>query len=225
MGPHNLVDSVESSLAVQHIIAALVEDWDRVYRLLDEQARAVLRQYVTSMAEAQTPRQRTTSANKVVQLLMSHVPEDPVLDVKGRRFGRAAQPADIDSALILLSRTLHSRTAGGGARTADERILANRWETAHALRRRGVDPDIPDLIRLDRADGSRAVPTFQFDEHGAPIPVVLRVNQVLGAYDDPWGVADWWLSTNVWLHEPPFALVGRTPDHLLVAAAVTAVEG
>lgn len=212
-------------MAVQHIIAALAEDWDRVNSLLDEQARVVLRQYVVSMVEAEAPRQRLTSANKIVQLLMRHLPDDPVLDVKGRRFVRPPQLTDTDGALFSLAHALHAHIRGGGAWTADERILSHRWETAYALRRRGVDPDVPDLIRLDRADGSYAVPVFQFDEHGAPIPVVLRVNQVLGARDDPWGVADWWLSANVWLRESPSELIGRTPDDLLMAAAVAAVGG
>lgn len=215
-------DSVECLMAVQHIIAALVEDWDRVDSLLGEQARVVLRQHVASMVEAQTARQRRTSASKIVQLLMRHLPDDPVLDVKGRRLARSPQLADTDSALFSLAHALHP---SGEAWTADERILSSRWETARTLRGRGVDPDVPDLIRLDRTDGNWAVPAFQFDEHGAPISVVLRVNQVLGAREDPWGVADWWLSANVWLHQPPFALVGRTPDDMLVAAAVAAVEG
>jgi hypothetical protein len=93
------------------------------------------------------------------------------------------------------------------------------------LSSRGGDPDLPGLIRIQRPDGRVSLPAFQFTRGGEPKPVVLRVNQVLGADDDPWGAADWWLCPNVWLSGTPAHLLDELADHLLVAAAVAAVEG
>ncbi|MFD9733407.1 hypothetical protein [Umezawaea sp. NPDC059074] len=209
-------------MAVFHIIEALLANWERVYALLDDQAREELRDRVSAMREATTPQERNKHANRVIRVLMANLEDDPVLDADGHRFG-SARKQDADSALLALTSRLP--VFGGPARTVEERLLANGWEPAHVLRGRGVDPDVPDLIGVDRNDGSRAVPVFQFDDQGTPISIVIQVNRVLGAREDPWGVADWWLSANVWLHEIPSALIGRTSDDLLLAAAVAAVQG
>ncbi|SDI45630.1 hypothetical protein SAMN05421505_15323 [Sinosporangium album] len=82
------------------------------------------------------------------------------------------------------------------------------------------DPDDPRLLRLDRPDGGVAVPAFQFGDDGAPIPVVLAVNELLDAARDPWGTADWWLRGNALLGGAPAALLARgVADDLLTEAA------
>lgn len=107
----------------------------------------------------------------------------------------------------------------------DAWILAAAADSATGVRRRGVDPDMPGLIRLHRPDGRVSLPTFQFTRAGEPKPLVLRINELLGADTDPWGVADWWLCPNIWLAGTPADLLGTLDDHVLVAAAVAAVEG
>ncbi len=207
-------------MAIHHIIAALGDHWDRVTELLGERGRAELRRHVTAMADAVTAGERAVRASRILGLLLDHLPtDDPVLTAARR----APDVPDAERALKRLAIDLYFLDTGPPA--ADERILAAGCESAFDLRRRGVDPDVPDLIRLDRADGSVAVPVFQFDGGGVPIPVVLRVNHLLGAREDPWGVADWWLNANVWLSDAPSTLIGDTPDDLLVAAASAAVEG
>lgn len=66
----------------------------------------------------------------------------------------------------------------------------NSREAASRLRLQGV------LLGV-QPPGSRAYlfPAFQFDPLAARIhPVVAEVNRVLGAAEDPWGVASWWIS-------------------------------
>ncbi|MFD7315147.1 hypothetical protein [Streptomyces sp. NPDC059883] len=89
-------------------------------------------------------------------------------------------------------------------------------DEARALGRHGAAPD---LIRLDAPGGATAVPRFQFEPSGRPREVVVRVNQLLGADRDPWGVTAWWLATNVWLGDPPADLLGADRDDDLVACA------
>ncbi|GII90572.1 hypothetical protein [Sinosporangium siamense] len=82
------------------------------------------------------------------------------------------------------------------------------------------DPAVPGLLRLERPDGGVAVPSFQFGGDGAPIPVVLTVNEILDARRDPWGTADWWLRGNALLGDVPARLLehGVDDDRLTEAA-------
>ncbi|WP_436761469.1 hypothetical protein [Streptosporangium sp. V21-05] len=52
-----------------------------------------------------------------------------------------------------------------------------------------MDPDLPGLLRLRRADGATSLPGFQFGAGDLPLPVVLTVNGLLRAETDPWGAA------------------------------------
>jgi hypothetical protein len=83
----------------------------------------------------------------------------------------------------------------------------------------GVDPREPGLIRLERLDGGLRWPEFQFAPDHRPIPLVLEINRLLDAEDDPWGVADWWLCPNAWLSGVPARMLGRIPGDRLLAAA------
>ncbi|MFB6978372.1 hypothetical protein [Streptomyces scopuliridis] len=95
-------------------------------------------------------------------------------------------------------------------------------DEARALGREGVARD---LIRLDGPGGATAVPRFQFEAPGRPREVVVRVNRLLGADRDPWGVTAWWLARNVWLGDPPADLLGTDrDDDLLACAGVTLGE-
>lgn len=91
--------------------------------------------------------------------------------------------------------------------------------TEEEVRRRGADPGDPGLIGLERADGARQWPAFQFAPDGGAVPVVREVNQLLDAAANPLGAADWWLSRNSWLGDQPSQLLGRVPDDYLVRAA------
>lgn len=85
---------------------------------------------------------------------------------------------------------------------------------------RDTEPDA--LIRLRRPDGSVGLPTFQFDDTG-PIPIVVEVNELLGARRDPWGAAAWWLQPSLWFPRPPASMIGAVPDWRLAVAAQSAL--
>ena len=55
--------------------------------------------------------------------------------------------------------------------------------------------------------------------------MVLAVNRLLDADEDPWGVADWWLGGNARLGAVPAQLLGRGHDDLLAAAARAVLVG
>jgi hypothetical protein len=109
-------------------------------------------------------------------------------------------------------------------REVKARLLRNPTLTEREVRERGQDPAAADLIRLADPAGVPLLPAFQFGDDGAPRPVVLRVNAMLGASGDPWGVASWWLDLNARLDEAPFRLLGRVPDEHILAAAAAVVE-
>jgi hypothetical protein len=68
-------------------------------------------------------------------------------------------------------------------------------------------------------------PAFQFDvERRTVFPEVRRVNELLRAVDDPWGVASWWISLNARLGERPMDLIGTGRADDLVEAAQALVE-
>jgi hypothetical protein len=100
-----------------------------------------------------------------------------------------------------------------------DRLLAAPALTGEQVRDGGADPGEPGLIRLDRPDGRQQIPAFQFSQAGKPIAVVLTINRLLDADDDPFGVADWWLGRNAWLDAVPADLIGQVDDGLLVRAA------
>lgn len=86
------------------------------------------------------------------------------------------------------------------------------------LRRHGA------LISIPVGD-SCAYPAFQFESTEAHVrPVVAEVNVALGAGDDPWGAASWWVSPHARLaNATPQSLIGtdRESDLLVLAAAMT----
>lgn len=61
------------------------------------------------------------------------------------------------------------------------------------------------------AGGQNWYPEFQFDAaHRRVRPIVEDLNQLLGAKDDPWGTASWWLSETAFADDP------RSPAALAV---------
>ncbi|GIE95892.1 toll/interleukin-1 receptor domain-containing protein [Paractinoplanes rishiriensis] len=89
----------------------------------------------------------------------------------------------------------------------------------------GADSRGLPLISLRGAGGRAGYPAFQFDDNRRPIDLVLRINEMLGAEEDPEGVLDWWLGPNVWLNAPPVALLSRDDEARLLAAARAALPG
>ena len=68
-------------------------------------------------------------------------------------------------------------------------------------------------------------PAFQFDPRRRDVfPEVREVNLILGAVDDPWGVASWWISEHARLRTRPADIVGTSRADDLLAAAGAMVE-
>ncbi|MEV3870656.1 hypothetical protein [Streptomyces sp. NPDC049906] len=103
-----------------------------------------------------------------------------------------------------------------------ERLLSAPSLSAQQVAAGGADPAHGRLIALSDARGRRRYPAFQFTAGGAPRELVVRVNGLLGAAEDPWGSADWWLSDHPWWGEPPAALLGTGREAALWAAAAAA---
>lgn len=79
------------------------------------------------------------------------------------------------------------------------------------------------VIQLPSPDGPQ-IPAFQFDDAGALRDVVGDINAFLGSQDDPWGVADWWLSVNSRLGIRPVDLIdGNESDRERLRSAARAV--
>jgi hypothetical protein len=210
-------------MAIPAMIVALAEQWDRVDAALRPDTRERLRELVVALADSVDHEQRVDLRAAIARVLFEGLPDDdPVVKIGNRFSGPAAA---LEPALAEATTSIRLRLADRAPWSAYHRILTTSCEDIRSLRRRGIDPDIPHLIRLDRVDGSVVIPSFQLDDAGHPTEFVLRVNRLLGAQDDPWGAADWWLSTNSWLHEPPVRLLPRPGRESVVAAAVAAMEG
>lgn len=99
---------------------------------------------------------------------------------------------------------------------------SNPREFARVARARG------DVIGLPRPKG-HVFPVFQVDRaRGEVWPIVVEINHLLGANEDPWGVASWWFTEDPILETEPYRLVSdpRRAEDLRRAAraALAAVE-
>ena len=83
------------------------------------------------------------------------------------------------------------------------------------------------LLGLRRCRGY-LYPAFQFDPRRRDVFAEVRaVNELLGAAEDPWGVASWWVSANARIDAAPMELVGtdRSADLPVLAHAVAEPVG
>jgi hypothetical protein len=80
------------------------------------------------------------------------------------------------------------------------------------------------LVILER-DGEHLAPIFQFEgEDSRPAAGVEEVNRLLGALDDPWGAASWWLTPHASLHVIPADALRAGEAETVTAAARAAGE-
>ena len=209
-------------MAIEDAIAALPEHWDDVVARLGDTKSEELKGFIAAIGGPDHKRAVARIADLMVEELP---PEHPVRRalVEGDLFA----PATLDWSAITL--TLRSKAAGllvseehpGDLilRSVADRLLRAPALDAGEVRQRGADPGDAGLIRLNRTDGGQQWPAFQFAPGGGPWPVVREVNQLLDAARYPMGAADWWLSRNGWLGEPPSQLIGKVPDDHLIRAA------
>jgi hypothetical protein len=209
-------------MAVEDAIRALRDHWDDVVSRLDAKRRQGLRDLV---AELGGPRHQQALA-ELADLLVEELPADhPVRRALAQGY-LFAPPAALDWTELRLSLEALAWPPGDVAEAGEpvlaavlDRLLRAPALTEDDVRRRGADPADPRLIRLDRRDGGRQWPEFQFAPGEGPLAVVRTVNDLLDAAGDPVGAADWWLSRNAWLDGQPSLLIGVVPDDHLVRAA------
>jgi hypothetical protein len=133
----------------------------------------------------------------VLDVLRNVLPErHAILDATDDTYRWAAAPP-VDWVPVIAG--LSGRIALIARDDVRERLRESPALTADQIRSAGWNPANPLLIRLESASGDVRFPAFQFDPAGQPIATVLTVNERLGADDDPWGAADWWLGDNAWL--------------------------
>ncbi|MCW2933757.1 MAG: hypothetical protein JWM19_4719 [Actinomycetia bacterium] len=111
-------------------------------------------------------------------------------------------------------------------RLVEARLLGLPALTPDDARQRGVDPDDARLIRLPRPGAAPEfqLPKFQFAPTGGAWDIVMEVNQVLDAADDPWGVTCWWVDPHARFGDAPADLLGHGQDGLIRRAARAVVE-
>jgi hypothetical protein len=202
-------------MAAEDAIAALPDHWDDIMSRLSPEDAAELAGLVDELGAAERARVVTQIADILVQALP---PDHPIR--RALVSGDLLQSSAVD--LEVVSRTLRERINLAGPsvlRVVTARLLEAPALSEDEVRRHGCDPDDPGLIRLDRPDGTRQWPEFQFAPSNGPYAVVRTINGLLGAESDPIGVADWWLSRNGWLDDRPSRLIGKISDERLVSAA------
>ncbi|MFF7588698.1 hypothetical protein ACFZCK_14545 [Kitasatospora purpeofusca] len=217
-------------MAMTEVLDVLQEHWDEVQEYLDETARAA----VAALLDAPSADPERT-ARRIVRLVLAALPDGhPVRAAleDSVRYSRAVRVESLNrDAVLQVLDLVRGRPADGGPEPepdalpvppedADDWLLAADSVSAADYRSGGHDPADPDLIRLTDRQGAVRLPSFQFDgASGRPLPVVVAVNRLLDADDDPWGVADWWLGANAWLDAVPARLLGTPGEHGLLAAA------
>jgi hypothetical protein len=214
-------------MGMKRALGVLAEQWDDIRERIGPDDAGVLSALVREFVDEGDGDMVKEIAEEIVDLLRGRLPlEHPfrqaVIEDERRL---AADPVVELSSWLRLVEPLRE-VIGEPAPTAEEVaaegsawLLAEEALTAAEVRIRGQDPDDPDLIRLDRDDGTAQWPAFQFGRDGAPLRIVRTINRILLAEDDPFGAADWWLGENAWLHAVPASSIGRLSDELLIAAA------
>jgi hypothetical protein len=199
-------------------------------RLADDDQRRRLQALVAGDATLDPLDVRASLADLLLDLLP---PDHPMVDVL--RTGTMFHPGTHEYTSAGVAESLERlRTLvlgpGQGPPDVDEfdrevrgRLLALPFVSPAQLRGRDVDPDDPGLIRLTHPDQGTQLPAFQFTDAGAPWPVVRQVNQRLGATDDPWGAACWWVDPHAGLDLAPADLLGQGQDTLLLQAVAALV--
>ncbi len=198
------------------------EYWESIWSSLNAAQRSELASAVGALASADPDEEAFSRASlRLLDVLRDLLPEDhPVLEAADETYRwAAAQAADWRPVLTALS----ARFAAVISEDVRERLKRTPALSADQIRSAGSDPRHRFLIRLESRRRGLRFPAFQFDPHGRPINTVLRINERLGADDDPWGVTDWWLGENAWLDAVPAELIG-TRDDLLLAATEAALR-
>ncbi|MFF4852523.1 hypothetical protein [Streptomyces sp. NPDC001194] len=209
-------------------LAAAAADWDELRARLDRAALDGLALHLTAL------RTESGGASRRAALLAARLLEERL---PGRFSGESRLTAALDAPtaehlgftaedLAVLVLDGH-RMAGPVLGEVRDRLLAAPALGDAEVLEAGDDPYAPHLIRLRAPGGLIRLPAFQFAAGGRARPTVREVNLLLGADEDPWGAADWWLSPNAWLagSPAPVALLDTADERRLAGTAAFLAEG
>jgi hypothetical protein len=221
------------------LVRALAEDWPAVLAALQEPER---RQLVALLDEAGGGNAEAILVAVEDVLMLADLPDDHPVAVylTGRdRFEPGSGPDLGQTRLALgwlrdavsLVESEPVPRAGDPAESPSpvpresvyRRLAAVPAYSPEELADAGGDPERRELIRL-RLGSQVRLPRFQFEPGGAPRDVVLEVNRVLDAENDPWGVTSWWLDWHAWLAGLPVDLLDGTAEQQRQLGAAAAAE-
>jgi hypothetical protein len=223
-------------MSLPEAVTELAARWDEVAAPLDAAQRADLSRLAGALITATTDARRRTASMALMDLVTPVLPaEHPVrralaTDRDRLKISAGWAPATASLAArmastgeLSLSIPLASNSPSQVREAAAAWVLAEPAVSPDQVRGWGTDPDSAALIRLSHPRGEVQLPAFQFAADGLPHPVVITINLMLGAAEDPWGVADWWLGRNAWLGVAPVEVIGHAEDKILIDAARAAV--
>jgi len=120
-------------------------------------------------------------------------------------------------ARIFRERMLTSSQAGDLLGTNSK---SNKRQYANNLRTSG------ELLGIPHKRNRYVYPAFQFDVKRSRLrPVVSKVNKLLDALHDPWGVASWWITPSERLDgKPPKELLGTAREKEVLELAEAELE-
>jgi len=207
-------------MALLEALEELARTWDEVTAALSgaarEEALAVARRYSTADHD-----ERIDLALELVELISGELPrEHPFRRALARDGHLMTETAVLEEALLLLADELAGWTPEQALRLAKEALLAAPSLDDREARAEDGAP----LVRLPAFDGTVRLPSFQFTGTGRPRAVVLRINTLLGAAEDPWGVASWWLRPSGSLGAAPAELLDIVADDTLYLLASSILE-
>lgn len=212
-------------MALAGVLRMLADDWDAVRRALPAEPGRELDLLVERFADEADDAERQEIAQRIASLLRGSLPLDhPIRDElrRGDRFTSAGDWMALSERLVLMMDPTQPSVADVAEAVHARLLAAPALGTAELAT--GVSPDDTGLIRFETPDGPRW-PRFQFDAGGNPVPVVVEINLILGAADDPFGVADWWLADSADLGGVPASLLGEVSERRLRAAVRALVAG
>jgi hypothetical protein len=223
-------------LAAHEFTGALVANWPDVLRFTPADDLPLLANWIITARDAAINGQPSTYAavDEVRYLLDCWLPDEhPVRAVMpdagyayvatrdlSRMAGHlAALPLPVPVSAPAPARPAQPAGRAEVAEDFHQRLLSAPSYTESEAREAGIQAGRRDLIRLPVSASTTAILSFQFGPDHQPIGVVTEINRLLDAAEDPWGVADWWLSENVWLRAIPAQSLGRVADVYLIEAA------
>jgi hypothetical protein len=238
-----LAEGLPSGEQVDALLRAVAEHWNDIIGRADEEQADRLRAIIAGTAEPDPVEARAALGDELIGLLP---PDHPVIGIMRTTTMYSASGPDAGSRLAGALRWLRAQVGAGAAppapaepaelstgareeldafdRQVRARLLSVPSLTAEDVRRSDVDPGGRGLIRLAGPDRQVRLPAFQFAPDGRPWPIVLEVNERLGAATDPWGVTCWWVDPHQRLAASPRELLQRNSDDLLRWAAAAVGE-